>query len=481
MKKIFYPIALIAGIAMASNLHAQCSITQSSVMINIKSVVNDPDGGCTAVFDLTYDIYGNGGNKWSHLHFWDADAYPSIIYGNGPGPTSTALNGGGATPLLQTVCLDYHQGVNSVSSEYPPDKSIIPQTSGISYTRTALIESITRFSITNISVHSHSCRPISLKADVWSSQSDNGGNIHCGVNGVSIRADEPKMRGLVFCQTPRTYSVSFQTKVTRDIIFTAYKDVAPFGVFDAGDQLIIADGPRTVSNTGNPDGITFNTYGPYVYNESGIAGNLFDIWVVAKAEGIDNSNAIFITNTCAPLPVVFKSFSAVRNHTNVLLKWTTGSEQNNSGFAVERNMNGTWQEIVFVPSLANGGSSDIPLNYVYNDINTEKGITGYRIRQVNFDNQFRYSNIIAVRSETQPGKIIVYPNPSEGIVTIVFEIAGVTRDVSLTDMMGRTIKQWKNFADNNLRVDNLVSGMYCLRVKYIETGEQMIEKIIVAK
>ncbi len=481
MKKIFYPIVLITGIAFANNLQAQCNIAQSSVIVNIKSVVNEPDGGCTAVFDLTYDIDGNNGNKWSHLHFWDANAYPTIIYNNGPGPKSPDLNGGGTAPLLQTVSLDYQVGTNLVSGSYPPDNSIIPQTSGITYTRTAITGSITRFAVTNISVHSHTCSPIDLKADVWSSQADNGGNVHCGVNAITIRADEPKMRGLIFCQTPRTYSVSFQTKETKNITFTTYKDVAPFGVFDAGDQLVIADGPKIVTNTGDPTGVTYNTFGPYSYTGGDQPGNIFDIWVVAKAVGIDNSNAILITNTCAPLPVTFKSFTAVRNHTSVLLKWTTASEHNNSGFVVERNVTGSWQEIAFLPSGAIGGNSDLPVNYLYNDINTVNGITQYRLRQVDFSMQSRYSNVVAVRGESQPGKIIVYPNPSEGSVNIVFETAEVTRDVSLTDMAGRTITQWRGLTVNNIRIDNLKTGLYLLRVINIETGEQQVEKIVVAR
>jgi hypothetical protein len=289
------------------------------------------------------------------------------------------------------------------------------------------------------------------------------------------------MRGLIFCQSPRTYSVSFQTKQTRDITFTTYKDVAPHGILDAGDQLVIVDGPRTITNTGDPAGVIYNTFGPYSYTGSGQPGNLFDIWVVAKAMGIDNSNAIIITNSCAPLPVIFKSFTAIRNQSGVLLRWTTASEQNNRGFAVERNTTGSWQEISFVPSLSNGGSSDIPLNYQYNDVNTEKGLTQYRLRQVDFGQQSKYSNIVSVRGENQPGKIIVYPTPSDGSVNIVFENPDVARDVLLTDMAGRTINQWRGLTVNNISIDNLQTGMYLLRVITIETREQQVEKIVVTR
>jgi len=51
-----------------------------------------------------------------------------------------------------------------------------------------------------------------------------------------------------------------------------------------------------------------------------------------------------------PLPVGFKSFTAARNHSNVLLKWETSFEQNSNGFAIERNIRGHWEQVAFVPS-----------------------------------------------------------------------------------------------------------------------------------
>jgi len=118
---------------------------------------------------------------------------------------------------------------------------------------------------------------------------------------------------------------------------------------------------------------------------------------------------------------------------------------------------------------------------MYNDINPVKGITQYRLRQVDFNNQSKYSNVVAVVGEKQSDKIVVYPNPSDGTINVAFEMAGVARDITLTDMMGRVIKQWKGVIDNNLRIDNLQSGMYNLRVITIATGERVVEKIIVNK
>jgi hypothetical protein len=189
-----------------------------------------------------------------------------------------------------------------------------------------------------------------------------------------------------------------------------------------------------------------------------------------------------VANGCGPAPVSFNSFVAARNHTNVVLRWETSWEQNCAGFAVERNIGGTWQQIGYVNTQAVNGNSESMLVYNFTDVNAVKGVSQYRIRQVDLDNKSKYSEIRAVRGEGQIGKTIVYPNPSnDGKVNIVFEDASVRRDVSVSDMSGRTMKQWKGVTNNNLQIDNLVPGVYTLRIVIPETGEQSTEKIVVNK
>jgi hypothetical protein len=187
-------------------------------------------------------------------------------------------------------------------------------------------------------------------------------------------------------------------------------------------------------------------------------------------------------SSCAPLPVNFKSFTATRQNANVMLRWETSMEQNNSGFAVERNVNGTWVQIAWVASLSQGGNSDAPLSYSYVDFNTTRGVSQYRIRQVDFDSKSKYTEIRSVRGEGQLGNTIVYPNPSnDGKVNIVFEGAAGNRDIAVTDMSGRIVKQLKAITNNNITIDNLQPGMYMVRIVDTETGAQVVEKIVVNK
>jgi hypothetical protein len=191
---------------------------------------------------------------------------------------------------------------------------------------------------------------------------------------------------------------------------------------------------------------------------------------------------VSLINGCIALPVNLKSFTATRNHSVVALKWETVSEDNSGGFAVERNINGTWQQVGYVPTQANNGNSQTLLTYTYNDANNIKGISQYRLREIDLNNKISYSAVRAVRGEGQIGKTIVYPNPStDGKVNVVFEDATTKRDVSVIDLGGRVIRQWKGITNNNLQIDNLGSGIYTIRISIPETGEMIVEKVVVSK
>ena len=181
------------------------------------------------------------------------------------------------------------------------------------------------------------------------------------------------------------------------------------------------------------------------------------------------------------LPVSFRAFNVSRNNSTVELKWTTATESNNLGFEIQRMIgSGKWQTVSFIASQATGGNSSLDLNYTYSDLNSTKGMSQYRIRQVDIDNRSKLSEIRAVRGLGQMAKIIVYPNPStDGNVSVVFDESDGIRDVSLVDVNGRLIRQWKQIKTNVLQIENLSTGFYSLRIVNIETSEQTVEKIVV--
>jgi hypothetical protein len=183
----------------------------------------------------------------------------------------------------------------------------------------------------------------------------------------------------------------------------------------------------------------------------------------------------------APLPVTFASFIINRNNDKANVQWQTAMEASNSGFYVERKTgNEDWKIAGFVPSKAQDGNSNSLLSYSFNEINVNKGITQYRIRQVDIDGRNRLSEIRTLRGLAQIAKTIIYPNPSmDGKVSVVFEEAKTLRDLILIDMSGKVLQQWRGVANNNHQIENLQSGVYTLRIIERESGNQVNEKIII--
>lgn len=190
------------------------------------------------------------------------------------------------------------------------------------------------------------------------------------------------------------------------------------------------------------------------------------------------------SGTFSVLPVKITYFNAARSGQNVNLTWQTSIEENSKGFEVQRFI-GTagWETIGFTPTQAVNGSSSSALNYQFADLNnTTKGITQYRLKEVDRDNHAAYSVIRSVRGEGQKSNTIIYPNPSgDGKVNIVFDGTSTVRDLSLMDVSGKTLKQWKGVTNNNIHIDNLNAGFYTVRIVNVETGEQVVEKFIVNK
>ena len=168
---------------------------------------------------------------------------------------------------------------------------------------------------------------------------------------------------------------------------------------------------------------------------------------------------------------------------SLFLKWTTSTETNNVGFEIQANKgHDNWVTIGYVASAAVDGNSSSELDYTFSDNNNEKSITQYRLRQIDKDAKFKFSDIRSVRGLEQKGGIIIYPNPStDGRINVVFDERNAVRDISVLDMSGRVVKKISGVTNSNIQIENLMPGIYSLRVFVPETGEQSVMKVVVNK
>jgi len=472
----------LMGLALQKT-NAQCSV--SDVLIQNIVSTQSTANSCSATFDLSFTMETNNGNKFIFLHAWAESAYPDFFKcvnglpshnGTIQAPTASDLTG-----TFLNIGIDNSGDVPVLLTSYPPDAGITFN-SVASITSTLLPDGSTFFVLTGVTAtFPVACgTPFLMALDFWSSQAAQAQNAQCvschrlyAINYLTATA------GLANCAT-LTYTATLTNlsgEATLTGNYVVFADVNGDGHLSTVADVIITDTAQ-FTITGASTAIT-GTIPSVNINQ--------DLLLVATITGgVANGGTVVIlipSTLCAPLPVTFKSFNATRiNRTSVALKWETATETNNSGFAVQRNMGrGIWELVAFVPTQALDGNSSSSLAYAFSDIdNSSKGITQYRIRQVDIDGRSKFSEIRSVRGFEQSGKIIVYPNPSnDGRVNVVFDDAEGTRDVMLMDMSGRMVKQWKGVTGNTLQIDNLIQGMYSLKVFNRETGEQNIQKIVI--
>jgi hypothetical protein len=193
-----------------------------------------------------------------------------------------------------------------------------------------------------------------------------------------------------------------------------------------------------VNSTSNPnesfywDGAQWQDM--YYYEDPPWPANTANLCI--KALTLDESN----------VPVELTSFTAINKGTKILLEWTTSTETNNHQFEVYRrnvvNEKSTdWMLIGFRESK---GTTSEPTYY-----NFEDDITGinanaleYRLKQIDFNGQFSYSDIVSVDNLAPNGFVLEqnYPNPFNPLTHIKYAIAGKQFvSIKVYDVIGNEI------------------------------------------
>ncbi len=120
-------------------------------------------------------------------------------------------------------------------------------------------------------------------------------------------------------------------------------------------------------------------------------------------------------------PVEFVSFTAALNQSNVILTWTTATETNNSGFEVQCNSGKGWKTLTFIPGA---GNSALQHTYSYSDRNLSCGNYKYRLRQVDYNGSYHYSETVSAEIKGLNEYFLYqnYPNPFNPSTTISYYI-----------------------------------------------------------
>jgi len=191
------------------------------------------------------------------------------------------------------------------------------------------------------------------------------------------------------------------------------------------------------------------------------------------------------------LPVELVSLSATSTGSSVRISWSTASEKNNRGFEVERKeANGSFRNVGFV---SGNGTTTQQQVYSFVDANVTNGKYSYRLKQVDYDGTYKYSDAVEV-SVNVLHKFALdqnFPNPFNPSTTIKFTLSVDSKvNMKVYNVLGQEITTLINSNyvagphEVKFNASNLNSGVYFYKliVNGIDGSSfSSVKKMILAK
>lgn len=182
------------------------------------------------------------------------------------------------------------------------------------------------------------------------------------------------------------------------------------------------------------------------------------------------------------LPVDLSSFTVFDSETAVLLEWSTLSEIGSDKFVIEKSATGT----TFIPigEVKAKGNTSLLTEYEYVDENPTLGNNYYRLRMIDIDGSFDFSNIRLVKNTTIEAELTVFPNPAQNgnRLRVRWFSDNSLQDrtiLNLVDVNGRSLQRVIIFEGTNfIRLPDLLEGIYYIMVEDF-SGGFLLERVVI--
>lgn len=275
---------------------------------------------------------------------------------------------------------------------------------------------------------------------VWSNVDHAGPGCGCAPC-VCSPCDIPA-NAIIYIAHPITISCDIIIGSNTTIVIESGGSLSVLGngsVTGTGDLQIDAGGSLDV--TGN---LTLSGTGDITINGNISVGGDLDISGAATFCG-SGTVSVSGTVTGVPdpcftgvLPIELLNFNAVSNDKEVEINWSTASELNNDFFTIERSADG--ENFTEILRTDGAGTSNQQLDYFERDYSPLPGVSYYRLKQTDYNGDFSFSNIVAVKRKSDLGELGVYPNPVDQDAAFFLTFSGFGDEevlVVLRDMTGK--------------------------------------------
>jgi Secretion system C-terminal sorting domain len=224
-----------------------------------------------------------------------------------------------------------------------------------------------------------------------------------------------------------------------------------------------------------------NTYIDYCISDANLPpASQITVFLTYADGAIGGTSGSTICNvpSAGTTPVVLSAFSIQRSDDKVNASWQTQQESNSSSFEIERAYdNANFEKIGTIPAA---GNSSAIKNYTFTDnSNISKAESFYRIKMIDIDGAFVYTQTKSVKGSTIKTDFVISPNPNHGSAKITLNNVTEPTEVQVLDVSGRMVKSILLSNSNTAEINNLHVGSYFVRVVGKITGLTSVKKLSV--
>lgn len=181
-----------------------------------------------------------------------------------------------------------------------------------------------------------------------------------------------------------------------------------------------------------------------------------------------------IVKHSTPLPVELTYFKGEAIAEGSLLEWETVTETNNKGFEIQRSKDLNEQKWETIDFVQGNGITLETKNYTYIDQNPLDGKNYYRLKQVDFDGAYEYSDVVEVKHEVRNKIFRVFPNPATNYVVVDGIETGEM--VQVFNVYGQLVKEFQSTSNRQqISINDLSNGTYYVRM------ENQVKKLTIQK
>jgi hypothetical protein len=175
----------------------------------------------------------------------------------------------------------------------------------------------------------------------------------------------------------------------------------------------------------------------------------------------------------SPLPVTLVAFTGKpTNGNDVVLNWTTASEQNSDYFDIERSDNGV--DFENIAKIYSHGNSNVIQNYSYTDNSVTTVAPYYRLKSVDLNGSYQYSKTINVplHLDANGENNVWYNKQNEELQVNLVRNTAQLVSVVIADITGKivfnkSIKAIKGITNETFNLADLPSGLYMITLSDI--------------